>query len=347
MRNGIVIIAEHADGKLKPVTYELLAFAGKLQQLTSQSVSVLILGADVSSLAELIADRSSLDVTALAVPDLAEYNGELYSGILAEYFRAHRPAFVCVAHSSQGQDFGPVLAAELGGACIGGVEDILPSEEGIGFTRPLYGGKIIAVIRPKSETTVLTVQPGIFKFTAPADGIAGRVENRSLPAGRQRSRSLGIKKSEPDTEGITEADVIVAAGQGIGDKSNIDLIYQLASLFGKSAVAGSRIVCDLGWLEYRCQVGVTGATVTPRLYIACGISGAIQHLTGMRGSEFIVAINKDPAAAVFQAADICIVEDLTTFIPKFIASCLQSREQPQSGENCRMKSSPQNDAMPE
>jgi len=118
--------------------------------------------------------------------------------------------------------------------------------------------------------------------------------------------------------GITEAGVIVSAGQGLGDKENLDLIFQLAALFAKSAVAGSRIVCDLGWLEYRCQVGVTGATVSPQLYIACGISGAVQHVMGMRNSEFIVAINKDPAAAIFQVADIGIVEDLTTFIPALI-----------------------------
>jgi electron transfer flavoprotein alpha subunit len=327
MRDGIVVIAEHGDGKLKPVTYELIAFAGKLQQLTSHSIRVLILGADILSLAEVIAGQSSLDVTAFAIPDLPDYNGELYSGILAEHLRAHRPAFVCVAHSSQGQDFAPVLAAELDGACIGGVEDILPFEEGVGFARPLYGGKITASIRPVSETAVLTVQPGIFKFIPPTDAKAGRVDDRSQSAAAQRSRSLGIKKSAPDTAGVTEADVVVAAGQGIGHKDNLDLIRQLASQFAKSAVAGSRIVCDRGWLEYRCQIGVTGATVSPRLYIACGISGAVQHLTGMRGSEFIVAINKDPAAAIFQVADICIIEDVTTFIPKFIASCRESRQE--------------------
>ncbi len=131
--------------------------------------------------------------------------------------------------------------------------------------------------------------------------------------------------------GITEAGVIVSAGQGLGDKENVDLMYQLAALFTKSAVAGSRIVCDLGWLEYRCQVGVTGATVSPRLYIACGISGAVQHLVGMRNSEYIVAINKDPAAAIFQIADICIVEDLTTFIPAFIEAYEKTKSE--GGQN--------------
>jgi len=335
MQDGIVIIAEHADGKLKPVTYELLAFAGKLQHLTSQPIRVLLLGADVLPLAEDIAKKSRLDVTAFEAPELSGYNGEIYAGVMAEHLRTRRPAYVCAAHSSQGQDFAPVLAVKLGAACIGGVEDVLPSGPGVGFARPLYGGKIRAEVRPTSGTAVLTVQPGFFKFVPPAAGKAGRIDMRQLEAGTYKSRALGIKKSAPDAAGITEAEVIVAAGQGIGDKDNLGLIHQLAALFAKSAVAGSRIVCDLGWLEYRCQVGVTGATVAPRLYIACGISGAIQHLTGMRGSEFIVAINKDPAAAIFQVADVCIVEDLTTFIPKFIASCSESQAKHPSDKKIR------------
>ena len=327
MPNEIVVIAEHDDGRLKPVTYELIDFACKLQQLTRLAIRVLILGADVLHLARDIANQSSQDVTAFETPDLHGYNGELYSRVLAEQLRIRRPAYVCVAHSSQGQDFAPVLAVKLDAVCISGVEKVLPPGEGVGFVRPLYGGKLKAVIRPVSATAVLAVQPGIFKFVPPAGAKAGRVDTLSLSAGPSSSRSLGLKKSASDAAGITEADVIVAAGQGVGGRDNLDLIHQMASLFAKSAVAGSRIACDLGWLEYRCQVGVTGATVAPRLYIACGISGAVQHLTGMRGSEFIVAINKDPAAAIFQVADICIVEDLTTFIPKFIASCRESRAQ--------------------
>jgi electron transfer flavoprotein alpha subunit len=132
------------------------------------------------------------------------------------------------------------------------------------------------------------------------------------------TRSLGIKQPEADTSGISEADVLISAGVGIGDEENLEFIYALADLFPKSAVAGSRIVCDLGWLEYKCQVGVTGATVSPELYVACGISGAVQHVTGMRGSGFIVAINTDPSAAIFHTADVCIVENLKTFIPVLI-----------------------------
>ena len=139
-----------------------------------------------------------------------------------------------------------------------------------------------------------------------------------MPGPAFKTRSLGIKQAEADTSGISEADVLISAGMGIGDEENLEFIYALADLFPKSAVAGSRIVCDQGWLEYKCQVGVTGATVSPGLYIACGISGAVQHVSGMRGSGFIVAINTDPAAAIFHTADVCIVEDLKTFIPAFM-----------------------------
>jgi electron transfer flavoprotein alpha subunit len=165
---------------------------------------------------------------------------------------------------------------------------------------------------------ILTVQPGIFKADKNSGSQSGRVTMLAASARNRQSRSLGIKEADMDSAGIGDASVIVAAGKGIGEKENLDLIHRLAAIFPKSAVAGSRIVCDLGWLGYPCQVGVTGTTVSPQLYIACGISGAVQHVMGMQGSEFVVAINKDPSAAIFQVADICIVEDLTAFIPAFI-----------------------------
>ena len=231
---------------------------------------------------------------------------------------AARPRYICMAHTSQGADFAPALAIELKAACIGGIEDILTIKDGVCFSRPVYGGKIIAHIRPLSETSILTIQPGLFKWDKQPDPKPGRIVIRKIATESRWWRSMGLKQVAMDTQGISEAEVVVAAGQGIGDRDNLDLINQLAAIFSKSAVAGSRIVCDLEWLGFGCQVGVTGATVSPQLYIACGVSGAIQHVSGMRGSEFIVAINKDPAASIFQVADICVVEDLITFIPTLI-----------------------------
>ncbi len=316
---GIVIVAEHSEGRIKPVTYEIVSFAKKLQRLTSSSpLRVLLLGDSVKNPAHELVDRCGLDVTAMRIPAMANYNGELYVQVLSQYLSEVRPAYVCIAHTSQGQDYAPVLAVKMRAACITGVGDIVDQAGKISFARPIYGGKVTAHLQPTSPTAVITVQPGFHKIADTPGKAEGTVTILAPSANNRLSRSLGINQSETDTAGIGDANVIVAAGRGIGEKENLDIIRRLAALFPKSAVAGSRIVCDMGWLGYPHQVGVTGATVSPQLYIACGISGAIQHVMGMQGSEFIVAINTDPSAAIFQVADICIVEDLTAFIPEFI-----------------------------
>lgn len=318
MKPTIVVIIEHFDGQIKPVSHELVGFAQKLQQITASAIRAVILDAHPAALAGQMADTWGLDVTAVQVPGVTSYNGEIYQSVLADLLGEFEAAYVCSAHSSQGMDFAPALSVALNAACITGVEGILEEQGRIYFTTAIFGAKAVAQIQPTRDISILTIQPGMFKPQKPDKSGSGKVTIRSCECNILKTHSTGIKKAETDMTGITEADVIVSAGQGLADKENVDLMYQLAALFTKSAVAGSRIVCDLGWLEYRCQVGVTGATVSPRLYIACGISGAIQHLVGMRNSEFIVAINKDPAAAIFQIADICIVEDLTTFIPVLI-----------------------------
>jgi electron transfer flavoprotein alpha subunit len=206
----------------------------------------------------------------------------------------------------------------LGAACITGVERVFREDDHICFTRAVYNGKIMAIINPVAAPMVVTVQPGIFKPPRLDHTTPGTVDIRTVSLPPQRTRSKGIKRAKQEDSALSEAEVIVSAGRGIGSKKNLDLISRLAALFPRSAVGGSRPVCDLDWLEYKQQVGITGATVTPTLYIACGISGSVQHQSGMRGAGFIVAINTDPDAAIFNIADVCIVEDLTTFIPSFI-----------------------------
>jgi electron transfer flavoprotein alpha subunit len=318
MKQTIVVIVEHYSGQIKPVTHELVSCARRLQQHTASAIKAVILDAEPARLAREMADTWGLEVSAVRIPQLTTYNGEIYKSVLADLLRELKAAYVCIAHSSQGTDFAPALAVKLNAACITGVEDILDVENRTCFARSIFGAKAMAHVRPEKDISILTIQPGMFRPQKPDEPVPGRVTHRSFNCKSLKTRSRGIKQAEADMTGITEAGVIVSAGQGLGDKENLDLIDQLAALFTKSAVAGSRIVCDLGWLGYRCQVGVTGATVSPQLYIACGISGAVQHVMGMRNSEYIVAINKDPAAAIFQVADICIVEDLTTFISAFI-----------------------------
>jgi electron transfer flavoprotein alpha subunit len=318
MNQSIIVIAEHSEGRIRPVTYELVAFALRLGHSEAIALKVIVLGEDIEGHAREIAQHTGQDVIAIQVPEHEEYNGEVYREVLEKILGPEKPRYICAAHSSQGLDFAPALAVALQADCITGIEDIHESDGQICFARPIYGGKVIAHVKTDAATSVLAIQPGIFKFKESPNREAGTVEVKSIDCRAGKSKWLGIKQAEADTSGIAEADVLITAGMGVGEEENLEFIYQLSGLFPKSAVAGSRIVCDLGWLEYKCQVGVTGATVTPELYFACGVSGAVQHVSGMRGSGFIVAVNTDPAAAIFNTADICIVEDLKTFIPVLI-----------------------------
>jgi electron transfer flavoprotein alpha subunit len=225
---------------------------------------------------------------------------------------------VCTAHSIQGLDFAPGLAARLGAVCITGVIGFWEENGKIGFSRTVCGGKWVADVVADSPTQVICLQPGSFPLSAAVVSRTGAVEVLTMESRAQTTASLGTIGHSLDSAALTQAAVVVAAGRGIGDAQNLDLIQGLAELFQRSAVGGSRIVCDLKWLDYRQQVGVTGCTVSPELYIACGISGASQHICGMQGAGFVVAINTDPHASIFNVSDVCIVEDLRRFIPLLI-----------------------------
>jgi electron transfer flavoprotein alpha subunit len=223
-------------------------------------------------------------------------------------------------------DFAPAVAFRTGAACITGVEHIFHDTDRLFFGRSMFGGKLFAKVLSKTEMTVLTLQPGSFK-PRPAEGsLREKVEVRAINLQPRQSQSAGIKSVQIPLDSLAKAKIIITAGRGIGKKENLEHIYRLARLFPKSAVGGSRPVCDLGWLEYGQQVGVTGATVTPELYMACGVSGAMQHISGMRGAGFVVAINTDPHAAFFNFADVCITEDLATFIPALLEAYENRRQ---------------------
>jgi len=318
MTRPIVVIAEHLEGKLRPATDELIAFALELRQTMPAPIQVLILGNDPENMAHLIATKTGLDVIGIQESNLARYNGDLYKNILATLLAELNPAYVCIAHTPTGMDFAPGLAHRLGAVCITGVESVYEDQGCVLFTRAFYNGKILADICAETETAVLTVTPGFFKPPVADPAGPGRIEIRKTSCIQARLRTLETRKAPAQKSEFAQAAVIVSAGRGIGKKENLALIFKLAGLFPRSAVAGSRWVCDAGWLEHRRQVGLTGAVVSPKLYIACGISGSVQHLAGMRESGFIVAVNSDPHAAIFNIADISIVEDLNIFIPALI-----------------------------
>ncbi len=318
MEKTILVVAEHSHGKIKPVTYEAVACARKLQTLEQTPIKALILGEEIAEPAQALARTTRLNVVAIKVDGLSHYNGEAYLAILSGIVSDFRASYVVCGGTANAADFAPALAVRIHGGCISGVQRVFEEAGKVRFARSMFGGKVVADLVSHAETTIITVQPGLFKAGEPDGRETGSVELRTVSFAPHRSRTLGTKCADIGHSGLEDAEAIVAAGRGIGNEENLHLIERLASLLPRSAIAGSRPVCDAGWLEYKQQVGMTGATVSPKLYLACGISGSVQHLCGMRGAEFIVAINKDPNAAIFNESDVCVVEDLATFLPTLI-----------------------------
>ncbi|MFO7665020.1 MAG: electron transfer flavoprotein subunit alpha/FixB family protein [Desulfobacterales bacterium] len=317
-RKPIFIIAEHNEDKAKSIVFELVSCADKIKQYCPAEIKIIILGRGIEKLYSEITKKMGLDAIAIEINELALYNPEIYKTVIYNLAMEFSPSFIIAGHTPRGLDVASCLAVRLKAAFITGVEDMGEDEGKICFRRQMFFGKIDAHIAADSEPLIITVQPGSFVPYKPGNTSPGKVETRRVEYAPEFIRAKGIRRSKLQDSSISEARVIVSAGNGIGEKENLDLINRLAAVFAGSAVGGSRIVVDRGWLEYRQQIGLTGARVAPDLYVACGISGASQHLAGMRGSGFVVAINKDPKAAIFNESDVCVVEDINKFIPAFL-----------------------------
>jgi len=308
----LYIIAELRKGCITQETYELLSFARVIGR--EKKPVFLTLGKKVEEQAREISQRTGCDSLVVAGEHLEHYNALSYAHALMEILQKESSAWVCLPHTSMGYDLAPRLAVPLKAACITGVESVGDGS----LDRPIHSGRFIEEIVPKTPRVVVTVLPGAFRPCEETSGPAGAVRVIEAAFTELPSQTLGTDESSHRDSALKDAEVIVSAGRGIGKKENVSLIKRLAALFPRSAVGASRSACDLGWFEHKQQVGTTGQSVSPRLYIACGISGAFQHVSGMRGAQTIVAINKDIHAPIFQVAHYCIVEDLTTFIPLLI-----------------------------
>jgi electron transfer flavoprotein alpha subunit len=317
--NGpVVVVAEHRDGQLSPLTNELAVCAQRTAEMLSSEVVIAILGEQVSEVAQEAARTIGHKVYAVKVPGLKGFHGEAYVKILADLIPSWGASAVVGGHTTSGMDWAPALAVDLHATYLAGVEALDEDADGMLFSRAGLFGKAQEIIKPKANPWVITVAPGAFPAPAGLPEHPGSVELFEETSQKCRAKVIAYKSAADQDLGLTQAQVVVAGGRGIGKPENLELIHRLAGLFSRSAVAGSRPVCDLGWLDYGSQVGLTGAMVSPKLYISCGISGARQHTVGMRGSDFIVAISSDPAAAIFNLADVCIVDDLTAFIPALL-----------------------------
>ncbi|PKN64633.1 MAG: hypothetical protein CVU57_13660 [Deltaproteobacteria bacterium HGW-Deltaproteobacteria-15] len=308
----IYLIAERRKGCVTQETYELLGFARAVGN--GQMVIVILPGKDVLASAQEIAEKTGCETIALSGDHLEHYNGLAYAEVLMNFLRCKADGWVCLPHTSMGYDLAPRLAVQLGASCITAVDSA-----GDGWLRrPVYSGRFKEEIVPQTSLVVVTVLPGAFQAPAERSGSMGGVMVIEANEKKLPSTTVGIAESPRRDSSLKDAEVIVAGGRGIGKRENVALLEELAAAFPKSALGASRSACDLGWFQHKHQIGVTGQTVSPKLYIACGISGAFQHVSGIRGAQSIVAINTDPHAAIFQSAHYCIREDLVTFIPILI-----------------------------
>lgn len=314
MDDRILIIAETDTSTVLPVTDELIALA---RRIDPGIIEVIVPGPAIEQAARATALRTGLPVTAVELA--GPYTSELWKTILAQIIPSRHPRLIIAAHTARGQEYCPGLALKLGAECITSVQAFSRTDGTLTFTRAVLNGKMLMDVSPACATTVLTVQPGAFaaSLPEPADpGVVQMLTDMTMP---RQIINRGMTSPPPeDALPLVEAETIVSAGRGIGSPENLALIQELAACFRHSAVGGSRAVCDQGWLPYQRQVGLTGKTVSPKLYIACGISGSPQHVAGMKNARLIFAINTDPHAAIFQIADYGIVEDLREFIPLLI-----------------------------
>jgi len=321
MNPSILVVIEHKNGEILPAAWEAVACANEISFSQPAEIKLVILGNDVESLAQKTAWTTGIDIIAIETFEQQTYNSEVYKSSLAEVLKERPFSYLCVPGSTQGNDFAPGLSMRLGTSCIAGVEKVIPGENGIGFLRSINGGKINTEIQSETASTIILVQPGSYKPQQIIGTTRGNIDRVTVDFSDHRIKNLSIQKTPGDNSVITDAPIIISAGRGIGDEENLELIKRFSMIFPKSAIGGSRPLCDLGWLENSQQIGITGATVDPELYIACGISGATQHTMGMKGAGFIVSINSDPFAAIFNISDLCIVEDLNEFLAEFIDVC--------------------------
>jgi electron transfer flavoprotein alpha subunit len=314
----VLVIAEQRGGRLNRATWETVAAA---QQAGGPvKVAVLGTGSDVAG-----AEVAAAEVAEIIVVDAAataEYTADGYVLALAGLIAQEQPALVFLPHTYQTRDFAPALAARLGRALLTDVTAIKKSGDRVSYVRPVFQGKLNAEVEPAGPAPhLVTFQIGAFRGDAAARGSsAASVRKVAVPvdASAIRQKPEAPFQEAKQAVDLSQAERIVSVGRGIKGQEHLKIAQDLAKALG-AEIAASRPICDAGWLPMDRQIGSSGQTVAPKLYVALGISGAIQHLVGMKGSRTIVAINKDPEAPIFEIADYGIVGDLFEIVPALIA----------------------------
>jgi electron transfer flavoprotein alpha subunit len=314
----VLVIAEQRGGKLNRATWEAVAAA----QQAGGSITIVVPGSGVDAVAAEVAAADAAEVIIADAPALAEYTADGYVNALATLIAQEKPNLVILPHTYQTRDFAPALAARLGRALVTDVTAIKKDGDALVCVRPMFQGKLNADVAAAGPAPhLVTIQIGAFRADAAKRGAspaATRNVSVSVDASAIRQKSEAPFKEAKQAVDLSQAERIVSVGRGIKGQEHLKIAQDLAAALG-GALAASRPICDAGWLPMDRQIGSSGQTVAPKLYVALGISGAIQHLVGMKGSRTIVAINKDPEAPIFEVADYGIVGDLFEVVPAMIA----------------------------
>jgi electron transfer flavoprotein alpha subunit len=311
--SGVWIVLEEREGRIGRISWEAVAAGQILAAQLGFAASAVLPGAQTEALAAEAANKALARVVRLEHPLLASYTSDAFSFALEQFFNAEKPDYVVFPHTYQVRDYAPALAARMGQVLIGDVTGIA---EGPLFIRQLMQGRLTGEYRHSGKgTCMISVQSGAFRADKVEAG-ATTVETFSpiIDAAQIRTRPGAPFRASAQTVDLGSAQYIVSVGRGIKEAENLPLVQDLAAALG-AELAASRPICDNGWLPIERQVGSSGQTVSPRLYLAVGVSGAIQHLVGMKGSQCVVAINKDPDAPIFEVADYGIVGDLFEVVP--------------------------------
>jgi electron transfer flavoprotein alpha subunit len=314
MSNGILVFVEHRQGSINKTSFEAVAAAQQLGAELGLDVSAVVLGADSGFANEVAAYKLSRVISAENAK-LADYTPDAYADALERVVRAFEPQYVVLPHTYLVRDFAPKLAARFGKGLISDCIRMKAEGGQVTFTRRIFLGKMDADVIAKGEPPVFaTFQSGAYRGDQAERGEGATVETMLVEVSEIRMQPEAPFQEVKQAVDLSKADVIVAIGRGIKSQENIALAEKLAEALGGD-IAASRPICDAGWLPIDRQIGSSGQTVAPKLYVALGISGAIQHLVGMKNASTIVAVNKDPEAPIFDIADYGIVGDLFEVVP--------------------------------
>jgi electron transfer flavoprotein alpha subunit len=322
----ILILVEHSAGKVDSLTFQLLAIGHRLAQQMGAQLIAAAVGHQLDRVVTALQGNGIDRIVLVDDPALALAAAEVQAHVVAEIVRQTEPRLVFIGYSLTGMELAPAIASKLGMNALTNCVKVEIRDGALTVTRPLFDSTVHAEIAlEKNESAVIALQKGTVPplESSPKQAIVQSiaVDIKSYSA---RSRVLGITEEPRGDVDLTKADIIVAVGRGIGNEDKIHITAELAQALG-GVLACSRPVVDVGWLPRERQVGASGKTVTPKVYVACGISGAIQHLTGMRDSKQIIAINKDPNAPIFQVAHIGVVGDLFEIVPALTKAAHKTR----------------------